>query len=216
MDLSSSWEKADFKQQWVIASQEIQQLKAGRPPAVFASFISLMKNFIKDTTRLSFLDCACTSGYYLDVIQTALEHDIIYTGSDLAMSAVEMARARHPTVDWQVASVTALPFGTRSFDIVMASGLLEHVPDWRLGIDEITRVSSRYIILHRLPISQTGKFLNSEMVMYGVPTTRFAFAFHEIIDLLSDRGFAIITGLDTYHTYEVPEQTLLFKHRSFL
>jgi SAM-dependent methyltransferase len=216
MDLSTSWAGADFTKQWAIASAELDSLRNGKPPAVFGSFIALMKNYIEESENFKFLDCACTTGYYLDVIQIALKHNIRYTGSDLAQSAIELARVRHPSVDWRVASVTALPFQTKSFDIVMASGLLEHVPDWSKALEEITRVAVRYVVLHRLPISPSGRFLEGRMEMYGIPTTRFQFAYHEIIEKFSERGFVLINGIDTYHTHKIPEQTVLFKHRDFL
>jgi ubiquinone/menaquinone biosynthesis C-methylase UbiE len=216
MDLTSSWADADFNKQWGVARRQLEELRNGNPPAVFESFISLMKNYIGASERLSFLDCACTSGYYLDVIQIALEHRIDFTGSDLAESAIKLARARHPSVDWRVASVTSLPFDSRSFDVVMASGLLEHVPEWRTALNEITRVAIRYVILHRLPISPTGKFCDGKTEMYGIPTSRYSFAYHEIIDILASKGFLIINGIDSYFTRDIPEQTILFKHRAFI
>lgn len=216
MDLSTSWMKANFDEQWRIAARQLEELKGGKAPAVFASFISLMKNYIDASERITFLDCACTSGYYFDVIQTALEHKIDFTGSDLAESAIKLARARHPSVNWQVANVTSLPFTTESFDIVMASGLLEHVPEWRTALDEITRVAIRYVILHRLPISPSGKFCEGKIEMYGIQTSRYSFSYYEIIEILATNGFLVINGIDSYYTHDIPEQTVLFKRRSLI
>jgi ubiquinone/menaquinone biosynthesis C-methylase UbiE len=216
MELSTSWAAADFANQWAIASKQLEELRKGKPEPVFASLIALMQNYVSAAKPLTFLDCACTSGYYLDVIKTALKHDITYTGSDLAESAIEMARARHPSVAWHVASVTSLPFADKSFDIVMASGVLEHVPEWRKALDEITRVAMQYIILHRLPISPTGRFQNGRMEMYGIPTSRYSFAYHEIASILEQKGFLLINSIDTYNTPRLPEQTVLFRHRDFI
>lgn len=214
MDLSSSWQRADFQQQWKIACRELKLLRRGRVPPVFASFIALMNGYVDSTSPLSFLDCACTTGYYLDVIQAALKHTVSYTGSDLSAAAIAMARMRHPAMPWHVASVVDLPFKDRSFDLVMASGVLEHVPEWRVAIGQICRVASRYVILHRLPISPSGRFSEGHIEMYGIPTTRHAFAYHEIVELLAQRDFLLINSLDTYQRFDIPEQSILFRHRA--
>jgi SAM-dependent methyltransferase len=216
MDSASSWQHADFQRQWEIADRQLRQLRRGKPPPVFASFIALMNGYVDPSRPLSMLDCACTTGYYLDVIRFALRHRITFTGSDLASAAIEIARARHPDVSWHVANLTQLPFANGEFDIVMASGVLEHVPDWRLALEEICRVAAGQIILHRLPISPTGRFSDGEVEMYGISTPRHSFAFHDIVEILLGRGFLLIGSLDTYASFEIPEQTVLFRRRELV
>jgi ubiquinone/menaquinone biosynthesis C-methylase UbiE len=211
MDLSNSWEKADFSKQLLIASDQIESMKAGNVPPVFASLINLFKKYIPSNQKYKFLDCACASGYYFDAIRLLLDHEVHYTGSDLAPSAIDIARARHPQIDWHVASIARLPFDDASFDIVMASGVLEHVPAWKDGIYELARVARQYVIMHRLPISPTGAFQDGKMEMYGIPTVRHIFSFFEIIDMMKNKDFVLINSLDTYQTNQLPEQTILFK-----
>lgn len=216
MDSASSWHQADFQKQWTIAERQLKQLRRGKPPPVFASFIALMNGYVEPSRPLSFLDCACTTGYYLDVIRFALRHRITFTGSDLSNAAIEIARTRHPDVGWHVASLTRLPFANGEFDIVMASGVLEHVPEWRLALEEICRVAAGHIILHRLPISPTGRFLDGQVEMYGISTPRHSFPYHEIVEILSKRDFLLIGSLDTYASFQIPEQTVLFKRRALV
>ncbi len=211
MDMSNSWEKADFSKQWSIAKPQLVALKSGDIPSVFGSLINLFDKYVPFSEHYKLLDCACASGYYFDVIRLLSHHDISYTGSDLAPSAIEIARARHPEIDWHVASIVNLPFDNKSFDIVMASGVLEHVPAWKDGISEMARVTRQYVIMHRLPISPTGEFQDGEMQMYGIPTVRYSFSFYEIIDMMKSHGFVLINSLDTYQTDQIPEQTVLFK-----
>lgn len=177
MDLSNSWEKADFAKQLSIAGGQIASIKSGNVPPVFESLINLFKKYIPADQKYKFLDSACASGYYFDAIRLLLEHDIHYTGSDLAPHAIDIARGRHPQIDWHVASITSLPFDDASFDIVMASGVLEHVPAWKDGIFEMARVARQYVIMHRLPISPTRVFQDGKMTMYSVPTLDIVFPF---------------------------------------
>lgn len=213
MPSASSWQDADFDRQWAIAERQLEQLRRGEPPPVFASFIALMNGYVDRSRPWSLLDCACTTGYYLDVIRMALPHRIGFTGSDLSDAAIGIARARHPDISWHVADVTRLPFADRAYDIVMASGVLEHVPEWRLALEQICRVAAEQIILHRLPIAPSGRFCDGEVEMYGISTPRYAFAYHEIIEILAQREFVLIGSLDTYGSFDMPEQTALFRRR---
>jgi ubiquinone/menaquinone biosynthesis C-methylase UbiE len=208
-DLSNSWKQANFDAQWAIAEPQLEKLKRGETVDVFESFMAIM-NYIPNSKRYSFLDCACALGYYYDVMTIRGTHQIDYTGTDFSETAVERARARHPSVQWGIEDLTALSFPDSAYDIVMASGVLEHVPAWELALMNITRVAGEYVILHRLPVSPTGSFKPGISKQYDIMTTRNSFAFHQIVSLMASRDFFIINSLDTYGTYRLPEQTMLF------
>lgn len=208
-DLSASWKRADFAQQWTIVSKQLANIQAGGKVDVFESFIHVMK-YLPADREFSFLDCACALGHYYDVIKLKVANTIRYTGSDFAESAVARARERHPDATWRVQDLTALEFSDREFDIVMAAGVLEHIPAWERALLEITRVASEYIILHRLPSSKSGRFIKGVRQQYGIETARNSFAFRQIVALMEARDFAIINSLDTYGRYDIPEQTMLF------
>lgn len=73
-DLSTSWKHADFDQQMPNALRLVEQVRRGEPVPVFGSFIRAMKHHVPAERPLSFLDCACTGGYDLDVARAALPH----------------------------------------------------------------------------------------------------------------------------------------------
>jgi ubiquinone/menaquinone biosynthesis C-methylase UbiE len=208
-DLNTSWKRANFAVQWAVAEPQLQKLRRGERVNVFESFLAIM-DYIPNTRPYSFLDCACALGYYYDVLTHRGKHQIDYTGTDFAEVAVERARARHPAVKWGIQDLTTLTFPDRGFDIVMASGVLEHVPAWELALINVTRVAGQYVILHRLPISPSGAFKKGLAQQYEIVTTRNSFAFHQIVSLMASRDFFIINSLDTYGTYRLPEQTMLF------
>ena len=58
---------------------------------------------------------------------------------DLSPVAVAQARERSGA-EYQVASVTQIPYQDESFDLVVCLETLEHVPDWQRGLDELIRV----------------------------------------------------------------------------
>jgi ubiquinone/menaquinone biosynthesis C-methylase UbiE len=209
-DLNHSWKSADFEQQWRLAGPQLEKMKQGGSVDVFDSFIAIM-DYIPKVRRYSFLDCACALGYYYDVIKHRVGHEIDYTGTDFAESAVTRAKGRHPSVPWETEDLTALSFADDAFDIVMAAGVLEHIPSWELALLNVARVARSYVILHRLPIARSGIFTPAQSEQYGIPTARNSFSFHQIMLFMAGLDFGIVNSLDTYGTYKVPEQTMLFR-----
>lgn len=210
-DLSTSWKRADFAQQLPNALQLVERVRRGESVPVFDSFLRAMRLFVPSERPLSFLDGACTGGYYLDLARAALPHRLDWTGSDIADAALRHARARHPTVGWHAASLTALPFAADRFDVVMAAGVLEHVPDWERALAEVARVARRYVLLHRLRLSRDGRFHSQTIQMYGVPTTAHALPFHAVNALLAARDFVLVGSLDSYDDPRLGEQTAVYR-----
>jgi ubiquinone/menaquinone biosynthesis C-methylase UbiE len=63
------------------------------------------------------------------------------TGIDVAEAALRRARARHPGVTFLLAPIDgALPLDDRSFEVVWASEVIEHVADTARWLSEVRRV----------------------------------------------------------------------------
>lgn len=88
----------------------------------------------------SILDAGCGNG----VITNALHLRYRVTGLDLSPAALEYVQAPKVT-----ASVTAIPFPDRSFDLVMCNEVLEHLSDADLAqaLSELKRCASGYLLL---------------------------------------------------------------------
>lgn len=71
------------------------------------------------------------------------------TLTDLSPGMVEAARAvLHDRAEYEVADAQELPFADASFDVVLASHMLYHVPDRPKGLAEIRRVLGSGGFLH--------------------------------------------------------------------
>jgi len=83
----------------------------------------------------SFLEVGCAQGYYLS---KALKKTKKVLGIDVVPSFVELAKRTGAKV--RVASAEKLPYKANTFDMVLCTEVLEHVPDWKKAVKEIERV----------------------------------------------------------------------------
>lgn len=85
------------------------------------------------------LDLGCGAGLLTNQVAKA---GYQATGIDISSSSLKVAKARDKTrtVDYVEGDVYNLPFADRSFDVVIATDLLEHVSDPRHVVTEASRV----------------------------------------------------------------------------
>ncbi|QQA44843.1 class I SAM-dependent methyltransferase [Pelagovum pacificum] len=83
------------------------------------------------------LDIGCGRGYYFAVYD---QLGASATGVDADTSALAAARAAHPTSTFRQVQAECLPFDDNSFDVIVMSEVLEHMPDPALGLSEAARV----------------------------------------------------------------------------
>ncbi|QIG91098.1 class I SAM-dependent methyltransferase [Bradyrhizobium sp. 6(2017)] len=88
----------------------------------------------------SILDVGCGNG----AITNHLPEDRRVEGCDISQAA--LAHVRYPS---RVAEITALPFADGAFDLVLATDVLEHIPEgeYRKALDELYRVSARWLLV---------------------------------------------------------------------
>ncbi|OGH21269.1 MAG: hypothetical protein A2958_02105 [Candidatus Levybacteria bacterium RIFCSPLOWO2_01_FULL_38_13] len=108
----------------------------------YNNFISLIKNLdIK-----SILDVGCGEGFtlnkfYENKIGEKLE------GIDFQKNSIEIGKKLHPYLALKQGNIYNLEYKNDSFDLVIATEVLEHLGDPRRGLKELVRVSKKYLLL---------------------------------------------------------------------
>jgi len=85
------------------------------------------------------LDVGCGIGYLSRLF-------LHYTGVDLDIEGLRIAKTLFPTRDYVCASATHLPFRDNSFDTCIGYDCIEHVDDTGRFLTEIARVSSKVLV----------------------------------------------------------------------
>lgn len=83
------------------------------------------------------LDAGCGEGRFCRMMA---DHGAYAIGLDPTLPLIEEARARDPQSDYVRGTAERLPFGDRSFDVVVSYLTLIDIPDYRAAISEFARV----------------------------------------------------------------------------
>ncbi|HUZ02850.1 MAG TPA: class I SAM-dependent methyltransferase [Thermomicrobiaceae bacterium] len=98
-------------------------------------------------TRGRLLVLGCGAGRYVRAL-ARVRTDLELHGGDLSLTALHEARGRDARHHYVGLDASRLPYREASFDAVVFFDLLEHVPDYRQMLDEITRVLVPGGVLH--------------------------------------------------------------------
>jgi len=179
-----------------VVTVQLENLHQGIIDPAFLSLTEALAE-IKLST-FSLLDVGCATGYYAEVIKTLDKRSIDYEGCDYSEDMIRAAKGYYPNEKFETQDVTCLSYHNNAFDVVLISGVLEHVPDYHKGITEVCRIAKQYIIWHRCPL--TSKFENVHTIasQYNIEVPRIYFSKKKIMDEIQQRGFCLIKEIDTY------------------
>ena len=137
------------------------------------------------------LEVGCGSGYYSEVFATLLPDGVDYTGIDYSDAMIERARARYPSMVFEVADATRLPYPDGAFDIVFNGVSLMHIIDYQAAIREAARVAARCCIFHTVPVFDNFQTTFLSKYAYGAPVVEVVFGKQELMELCRDAGLRL-------------------------
>lgn len=110
------------------------------------NFYNYLVSAIKDLEIKSILDVGCGEGFTLDKLS---EEGIgkKLEGVDFLKTAIDLGKKAHPKLTLKQGNIYDLEYKNNSFDLVMATEVLEHLEDPLKGLKELIRVSKKYLLL---------------------------------------------------------------------
>jgi len=105
-----------------------------------------LQRLIVNLPICSVLEVGSGEGFILSYIRE-VKDKVYLVGSDITWDVLQEAHKQEPTALLCVARGEHLPFADCSFDALIACEVLEHIPEPRLVVRELQRVSRKFCII---------------------------------------------------------------------
>ncbi len=111
-------------------------------------FLSTIASLVKSLESSKILDIGCGEGIVDNFLINNLSvNSSQIVGLDIESTCLKIARSINPGVKFYQGSIYKLPFQDRSFDLVLALEILEHLEYPEKAIGELNRVSRDWVII---------------------------------------------------------------------
>ncbi len=110
------------------------------------NFYNQLFSLLKKTRSQSILDVGCGEGVTLHKIKM-MKIGKNLEGIDYSAEAIKIGKKEFPALKLKKADIYALPYKDNSFDIVLCNEVLEHLEDPQKALDELKRVTKKYLLL---------------------------------------------------------------------
>lgn len=108
---------------------------------VIGGFLADVVSMVELTDASSILDAGCGEGFVSSRLR-----DKRVTGVDISRGALSVAQKNGPGVSLACGDIYRMPFRSNSFDLVMATEVLEHLKEPEKAMIEVGRLSKRYCL----------------------------------------------------------------------
>ena len=214
-EMESAWKNSAIPlRQRALVQQQLMDMYHGIIATPFQVLADIMRPIVAQGT--SVLEIGCASGYYYEILPYLLNKRLNYCGIDYSKAMIDMGKDYYPEARFLVADGASLPFTDISYDVVISSGVLLHVPNYVEHIKETVRVANKYIVVARTPICKNNFTRYIKKYAYEVETVELRFNETELLGLFQELGFdlknkteyVVNISSDEYET------TYLLKRRS--
>ena len=151
-DLSNSYADSSIApKQRQLVDEQLQAMRIGEAPQHFQVVGRILSGLKEQTGARSFslLDAGCGSGYYSEIISHFVPGGIHYIGVDFNLGMLSMARQYYPALPVARMDLRRLAVRDASVDLVMSGAAIVHIREWDTALKELTRVTRKWLLLHR-------------------------------------------------------------------
>ncbi len=108
------------------------------------SHLYAIKKYVKKDWSL--LDIGCGSGSTLEALINN-KISVKYKGVDYIRSYVKWCKEQWPDYEFEYQDATKLKEKDKSWDVTYSRGVLENLPNFKIGLDEQCRVARRLVVI---------------------------------------------------------------------
>ena len=174
-----------------LVNYQLYQMKLGNAPRLFRIIKDVFNNIADKKLGYKLLDIGCTSGYYFEIINFYFPNIFKYSGCDYNPESIKLAKKYYPNVDFFVDDLTKLSSNDNEYDITFLSGVIEHVPEYIKGLNELCRITKKYIVLHRIWL-QDGPTTCYKGTQFFVSVIRNHYNKKNFFDILNKQSFILV------------------------
>lgn len=145
-------------------SDKNENISIVKDPAIRESIYFLeekCKSYSKEFKKIKrVLDIGCGNGVYSQVFRqrNIFSDNIKYFGSEINKRFVEICKKRFPNETFFISKADNINFKNKTFDLVYCSSTLHYTLNkWKESIDEMSRLTKKYIVLVRFPVTKFNK-----------------------------------------------------------
>ena len=124
----------------------------------------MMDNFFKKLAEcldgISFhkvIECGMGEGNVAHYVKQRYHCEIC--GGDIGEDVVEIAKQKYPDIPARVMSIYDTQEKEGAYDLVLCCEVMEHLDEYRKGLEELLRISGRYVLIS-VPREPLWRFLN--------------------------------------------------------
>jgi ubiquinone/menaquinone biosynthesis C-methylase UbiE len=182
------------------------------PPQEIRLRYKVIRDQIIRHGRPSILEVGCGNGSLSRAIEDIVKN---YVGIDISRHAIQIARRSSKRGDFLVASACGLPFKNESTKLILCSEVLEHIPDYWVAIQEMSRVleSGRCLIVTTPNLYNPCVLFSSLFArLRGVSRTCQIYdkpiPYHRLLSTLHNSGMEVIS-IDSFYSHYTPARLSL-------
>lgn len=161
-----------------------------------------LKIIPKDIEFSNILEVGCASGVLLKEFSKKI-HSNPNIGLEIEKDSIEIARVEFPDGHFLLGDGEQLPFKDKTFDLIIASDILEHFKNPMVGSKEMKR-TSKYVIF-KIPLEKCLKSIN-DVYDENHPSGHYhKWNYKEALILLKRMNFQVIN-----YSIEIPPEHIKF------
>ncbi|MCD4737696.1 MAG: class I SAM-dependent methyltransferase [Anaerolineae bacterium] len=149
----------------------LQKYQSSNPLQRFliARFLRKVGSLVAALPVAEVLDVGCAESFVSRYLAGVAGLRLSFAGVDIDAAALKRGQAVFPQMLRSFGNITALPFATEQFDLVLCTEVLEHLPEPLLGLRELRRVTRGYCLLSvpHEPWFRALNFLRGKHVRQG-------------------------------------------------